>query len=60
MIARVTDNDGPSISVERFLLTLEGTYTSAGFAVRGRDFHTVDAIDPFPLKLTWDQLDDGM
>jgi Uma2 family endonuclease len=59
-IARMTDNDGPSISVERFLLTLDGNYISAGLAVRGRDFHAVDTIDPFPLKLTWDQLDDGM
>ncbi|MGH3193884.1 MAG: hypothetical protein ACRDPY_46465 [Streptosporangiaceae bacterium] len=40
--------------------TLEGNYTSAGLAVRGRDFHAVDTIDPFPLKLAWDQLDDGM
>ncbi len=59
-IARMTDNDGPSISVERFLLTLDGNYISAGLAVRGRDFRAVDTIDPFPLKLTWDQLDDGM
>jgi Uma2 family endonuclease len=59
-IARMTDNDGPSISVERFLLTLDGNYISAGLAVRGRDFHAVDTIDPFPLRLTWDQLDDGI
>ena len=58
--ARMTDNDGPSISVERFLLTLDGNYISAGLAVRGRDFHAVDTSDPVPLRLTWDQLDDGI
>jgi len=59
-IVRMTGNDGPSISVERFLLTLDGAYISVGLAARGRDFHAVDTIDPFRLKLTWEQLDDGM
>lgn len=59
-IVRMTDNDGLAISVERLLLTLEGDYISEGLAVRGRDFHAVDTINPFPLKLTWEQLDDGL
>lgn len=59
-IVRMTDNDGPAISVERFLLTVEGDYAREGFAVRGRDFHAVDTINPFPLKLTWGQLDEGL
>ena len=59
-IVRMTDNDGPSISVERFLLTLDGNYVSEGLAVRGRDFHAVDTFNPFSLKLTWEQLDDGI
>lgn len=59
-IVRMTDNDGPAISVERFLLTSDSNYTSEGLAVRGRDFHAVDTINPFPLKITWEQLDDGL
>jgi hypothetical protein len=56
----MTDNDGPAISVERFWLTLDSDYIRDGRAVRGRDFHAVDTISPFPLKLTWEQLDDGL
>ncbi len=59
-IVRMTDNDGPAISVERFLLTVDGDYAREGLAVRGRDLHAVDTISPFPLKLTWEQLDDGL
>lgn len=59
-IVRMTDNDGPAISIERFLLTLEGDYVREDFTVRGRDFRAIDTINPFPLKLTWEQLDDGL
>lgn len=59
-IVRMTNNDGPAISVERFLLAIDGDYLREGIAVRGRDFHAVDTIDPFPLKVTWEQLDDGI
>jgi hypothetical protein len=56
----MTNNDGPAISVERFLLTIDGAYTSAGLTVRGRDFLAVDVFDPFRLKVTWEELDDGL
>jgi Uma2 family endonuclease len=59
-IVRMTDNDGPAISIDRLLLTLDGNYVSEGLAVRGRDFHAVDTINPFPLKLTWEHLDNGL
>lgn len=59
-IVRMTDNDGPAISIERFFLTIDGEYIREGITVRGRDFHAVDTINPFPLKLTWEQLDDGL
>jgi len=59
-IVRMTDNDGPAISLERFLLTSDSDYIREGLAVRGRDFHALDTINPFPLKVTWDQLDDGL
>jgi Uma2 family endonuclease len=59
-VVRMTDNDGPAISVERFLLTGDGDYLREGIAIRGRDFHAVDTINPFRLKLTWEQLDTGL
>jgi Uma2 family endonuclease len=59
-IVRMTGNDGPAISAERFLLSADGLYVSVGLAVRGRDFHAVDAIDPFRVAITWEQLDDGL
>jgi hypothetical protein len=55
-IVRMTDNDGPAISVERLLLTSNGEYTREGLAIRGRDFHAIDTISPFPLRLTWEAL----
>lgn len=59
-IVRMTDNDGPAISVERFFLSLDGEYLREEVTVRRRDFHAVDTTNPFPLKLTWEQLDDGL
>jgi Uma2 family endonuclease len=59
-IVRMTDNDGPAISVERLLLTSDGEYTREGLAIRGRDFHAIDTISPFPLRLTWEALDEGL
>lgn len=59
-IVRMTDNDGPAISVERFLLASDGEYAREGLTVRGRDFHAVDTINPLPLMLAWEQLDDGL
>ena len=59
-IVRMTENDGPAICVERFLLTLDGDYIREGLTVRGRDFHAVDTINPFRLKLPWEQLDEGL
>ncbi len=59
-IVRMTDNDGPAISVERLLRTADAEYAREGLTVRGRDFHAIDTISPFPLKITWEQLDDGL
>jgi hypothetical protein len=59
-IVRMTDNDGPAISVERLLLTSDCEYAREGLAIRGRDFHAIDTISPFPLKLAWDALDEGL
>jgi Uma2 family endonuclease len=59
-IVRMANDNGPAISVERLLLTLDGSYISEELRVRRRDFHAVDALSPFALKLTWEQLDDGL
>jgi Uma2 family endonuclease len=59
-IVRMANNDGPAISVEQFRLTLDGGYISECLNVRRRDFHAVDAFEPFRLRITWEQLDDGL
>ena len=59
-IVRMTNNNGPAISVERLLLAYDGQYISQVLRVRGRDFHAMDTITPFRLELTWEQLDDGL
>lgn len=59
-IVRMTNNNGPAISVERLLLASDGQYIAQELRVRGRDFHPVDTVMPFRLKLTWEQLDDGL
>lgn len=59
-IVRTDNNDGPAISVERLELAYDGGYITQSLAVRRRDFYAVDVIKPFHLRLTWDQLDDGL
>lgn len=59
-IVRMTANDGPAISVERFLLSADGVYVSLGMTVRGRNFNAVDATDPLRVVIAWEQLDDGL
>jgi Uma2 family endonuclease len=59
-IVRMTNNDGPAISVEQFRLTLDGAYISECLNVRRRDFYAVDVFAPFRLRMTWEQLDDGL
>jgi hypothetical protein len=44
----------------RLLLISDGEYTREGLAIRGRDFHAIDTISPFPLKFTWEALDEGL
>src|SRR5260370_22687174 len=58
-IVRMANNDGPAISVEQFRLTLDGGYISECLSVGRRDFHAIDAFDPFRLRITWEQPDAG-
>jgi len=59
-IVRMDDNNGPAISVERLVLTYNGDYMREDLAVRRADFHAVTMGEPFSLKLTWEELDDGL
>jgi Uma2 family endonuclease len=59
-IVRMDDNDGPAISVERLVLTSNGDYMREDYAVRRADFHAVTMGQPFAMKLTWEELDDGL
>jgi Uma2 family endonuclease len=59
-IVRMTNNNGPAISVEQFRLALDGSYVSERLNVRRRDFHAVDSYEPFRVRATWEQLDDGL
>jgi Uma2 family endonuclease len=59
-IVRMTNNNGPAISVEQFRLALDGSYISECLNVRRRDFHAVDSFEPFRVRSTWEQLDDGL
>jgi Uma2 family endonuclease len=59
-IVRMTNNNGPAISVEQFRLALDGNYISERLNVRRRDFHAVDSFEPFRLRATWEQLDEGL
>jgi hypothetical protein len=35
-------------------------YLSERLNVRRRDFHAVDSCEPFRVRATWGQLDDGL
>ena len=59
-IVRMEDNDGLAISVERLVLTYNGDYIREELAVRRVDFHAVKISEPFAMKLSWEELDDGL
>ncbi len=59
-IAGMARNDGPAISVERFRLGAGGEYVFERIAIRGRDLHAVDTMDPLLVQISWEQLDDGI
>jgi Uma2 family endonuclease len=59
-IVRMEDNDGPAMYIERFRLVSGGSYISEEDTVRRVDFHAVAMDEPFSLKLTWEELDDGL
>jgi Uma2 family endonuclease len=59
-IVTMAGHDGPAMSVERFRLALSGEYVPEATAVRGASIAAIEAIDPLDLRVTWEQLDDGI
>ena len=59
-IVRMEDNDGPAISIDRLRLGPGGSYISVEATVRRVDFHAAKLSEPFTMKLTWEELDDGL
>ena len=59
-IVRMDSDDGPAISVDRFELAAGGQYIAVQRTIRRADFDAVNMTRPFPLTITWEQLDDGI
>jgi Uma2 family endonuclease len=59
-IVRMAKDDGPAVSVERLRLTSERRYAVEQVAFRSRDQYAVEAIDPFDLTISWEQLDEWL
>jgi hypothetical protein len=57
---RPRGHGAPAISVEQFRLTLDGGYISECLNLRRRDFYAIEALEPFRLRISWEQLDDGL
>ncbi len=60
-IVRMANDDGPAVSIEMLTLNSEGRYVSNGFRNRTDDYAAaIDTLTPFPIILTWQQLDEGI
>lgn len=58
-IVRMAGDDGVAVCIDRLRLSADGTYVSAGQAIRDRDLAAVQTVDPFEIAITWQQLDRG-
>jgi Uma2 family endonuclease len=58
-IIRMAGDEGIAVSLERLSLSADRHYVTTGSAYRDRDLHAVATADPFPITVTWDQLDRG-
>jgi Uma2 family endonuclease len=58
-IIRMAGGEGIAISVERLTLSVDRHYVTSGSAYRDRDLDAVSTADPFPITITWQQLDRG-
>ncbi|WP_405487074.1 Uma2 family endonuclease [Nocardia sp. NBC_00511] len=59
-IVRMANDDGPVISIEMLTLNSAGSYVVGGHHNRGLDDLAIDTLTPFEIRLTWDQLDEGL
>jgi Uma2 family endonuclease len=58
-IIRMASDNGIAVSVERLWLDSNRRYATGGSAYRDRDILAVSTVDPFPITVSWDQLDRG-
>lgn len=59
-IVRLVQDDGPASSVERLRLISDGTYAIEQVTFRKKDILAVDALDPFEVTISWEQLDEWL
>jgi Uma2 family endonuclease len=58
-IIRMAGDEGIAVSVERLRLNSDQRYVTTDSAFRERDILAVSAVDPFPITVSWEQLDRG-
>jgi Uma2 family endonuclease len=56
-IIRMAGDDGLAVSVERLVLASDGSYVTEGIALRDKDVYAVDTVNPFQIRVSWDELD---
>ncbi|WUA07333.1 Uma2 family endonuclease [Nocardia sp. NBC_01377] len=60
-IVRMVDEDGPAISIEMLTLDSAGNYVTSGHRSRGdASSPAIECLVPFDVRLTWQELDDGV
>ena len=53
-------DDGLAVSVERLVLASDGSYVTEGIALRDKDLYAVDTVNPFGIRVSWDELDEDV
>ncbi len=56
-IVRMAGDDGLAVSIERFVRSTYGSYVTEGVAQRDKDPYAVDTLNPFQIRITWDEID---
>ncbi|GLZ10209.1 hypothetical protein Acsp04_04440 [Actinomadura sp. NBRC 104425] len=60
-IVRMAEDDGPAVSIETLKLASDGTYSSHITHRESDSFDlAIDALAPFAVTATWEQLDEGV
>jgi Uma2 family endonuclease len=58
-IIRMAGDEGIAVSVERLRPDSDRRYVTGGSTHRDRDIFAVSTADPFPITVSWEQLDRG-